>query len=126
MEQQERRRDRRLPVDLHLEISHMFRQNHEVIEGIDAEITVTDISRTGIGFVSSAKLPVDYYFNAKIKLDEKECFSSVVKILRQVGIEEKEYIYGAEFVGLAPFLADKITRYEDTINEQITMNYLNS
>ena len=108
----ERRRYRRLPMELDLAISHMFRQDYEEIAGLDAEIKVFDISKAGIGFISCADLPLNYYFDAKIILNEKDFFSTVVKIVRKVKESDNEYIYGAEFVGLAPFLADKVDNYE--------------
>lgn len=117
----ERRKDKRTPVELHLEISHMFRQNDEIITNMGAEITVVDISRSGIGFISQAKLPVSYYFNAKLILNQKEFVHTVVKILRQTKKTEECYMYGAQFVGLTPFLADKITEAVHTSNETVEM-----
>ncbi len=108
----ERRKYHRLPIELHLAISHMFRQDYEEIGGLDADINVFDISKSGIGFVSSAGLPINYYFDAKIILGEKDYFSTVVKVVRKGINTESEYVYGAEFVGLAPFLADKVDKYE--------------
>ncbi len=108
----ERRRYRRLPIELHLAISHMFRQDYEEIVGLDAELEVFDISKAGVGFVSNAGLPLNYYFDAKIVLSETDYFSTVVKVIRKRKDEGTKYIYGAEFVGLAPFLADKVDTYE--------------
>ncbi len=108
----ERRRYRRLPIELHLAVSHMFRQDYEEIVGLDAEIEVFDISKAGIGFMSSAVLPLNYYFDAKIVLDEHDFFSTVVKVVRKGEQEKDKIMYGAEFVGLAPFLADKVDAYE--------------
>lgn len=108
----ERRRYRRLPIELHLAISHMFRQDYEEIVGLDAEVNVFDISKSGIGFISRAELPLNYYFDAKIVLGEKDFFSTVVKVIRKNTEEDSEFVYGAEFVGLAPFLADKVDAYE--------------
>ena len=108
----ERRRYRRLPIELHLAISHMFRQDYEEIAGLDAALEVFDISKAGIGFISGADLPLNYYFDAKIILSEKDYFSTVVKVVRKSADGVEKYIYGAEFVGLAPFLADKVDAYE--------------
>lgn len=108
----ERRRYRRLPIELHLAISHMFRQDYEEICGLEADIQVFDISKSGIGFISKAVLPLNYYFDAKIVLSDKDFFSTVVKVVRKSSHADDEYMYGAEFVGLAPFLADKVDTYE--------------
>ena len=57
----ERRRTKRLPIDLELEVNKLYKQDNIFINGISADICVTDISKTGIGFVSDAKLPMDYF-----------------------------------------------------------------
>ncbi|MDO5519590.1 MAG: PilZ domain-containing protein [bacterium] len=119
MQQQDRRKDRRLPIKLYLEINHMFRQGEEVINDMDAKIEVINISKSGIGFISKATLPIDYYFNARIALSEKEYFFAVIKINRKKQCTEERYLYGAEFVGLAPFLADKIDVYEYHLYKEI-------
>ncbi|MDO5293296.1 MAG: PilZ domain-containing protein [bacterium] len=119
MHLQDRRKDKRLPIELHLEINHMFRQGEEVIDNMDAQIDVINISRSGIGFISKAFLPIDYYFNARITLSPKEFFFAVIKINRKRQTEESNYLYGAEFVGLAPFLADKIDVYEQGLYEKV-------
>ncbi len=108
----ERRKYHRLPIELHLAISHMFRQDYEEITGLDAAIDVFDISKAGIGFISSAELPLNYYFDAKITLSEKDYFSTVVKVIRKSTEGHEKFVYGAEFIGLAPFLADKVDIYE--------------
>ena len=118
MQNYERRRYKRLPIGLHLEINHMFRQDYQMINNLDAEISVFDISKSGIGFISEAELPLYYYFNAKIKLNQDNYFYTVVKIVRASQNTEHEYVYGAEFVGLAPFLANKIDSYEDELSHE--------
>jgi len=110
----ERRKYERLPIELSLEISRIFKQDYIEISDIDAEINVTDISKAGIGFLSTAELPVNYYFNGKITLSEGEFFYAVIEILRKNDADEG-YHYGAQFVGLAPFLAEKIDQYAKTL-----------
>jgi hypothetical protein len=111
----ERRRHRRLPINLEIEVNKLFRQDNEVIDDINAEIEVVDISKTGIGFVSEAVFPLDYYFNAKIDFDVKKFFYCVIKIIRKVEVEGY-LLYGCEFVGLAEFLSDKVDEYELILN----------
>ena len=116
MQQNERRKDKRVPIELHLEINHMFRQGEEAIDNLSAKIEVINISRSGIGFISKATLPVDYYFNAQITLTENDYFFSVIKINRKEQKNKDEYFYGAEFVGLGSFFADKIDVYVKNIS----------
>ncbi len=114
----DRRRYRRLPIKLSIEINKLYKQNYDIIELPQADITVFDISKDGIGFISDTKLPLGYYFDSVIELDPQDSFRAVVKIVRiveQEGIEGK--IYGAQFVGLAPFLAAKIDDYERNITQ---------
>ncbi len=117
-EEMDRRKDKRLPIELQLEINHMFRQGNQIIDNMEARIEVVNISKSGVGFVSEAVLPLQFYFNVRIKLCEKEFFYAVVKIIRKQKTEEEKYEYGAEFVGLAPFLADKIDVYENSLSEK--------
>lgn len=113
----ERRKHKRLPIELQLSINKMFRQNNEVIDNLDASVKVIDISKSGMGFVSKAVLPLDFYFDGKIVLDNKDFFYAVIKIvrIRNWGTDSDEYFYGCEFVGLAPFLANKIDTYGEHV-----------
>lgn len=113
---QERRRYKRLPIELQLDIKKVYKQDYVVIENVDAEIVVFDISKSGIGFMSAAKLPLDYYFDGKIKLGEEDYFYTVIHIVRGEVGKDNQKIYGAEFVGLAPFLANKVDKYEKILD----------
>ena len=46
----EKRKAKRLPIDLFLGISELFKQDNEIIKNVNAPIEVVDISRGGIGF----------------------------------------------------------------------------
>lgn len=112
----ERRQFKRLPIELSLEIKKIYKQDYVIIEDVDTQITVLDISKSGIGFLSKAKLPIDYYFDGKIKLGESDYFYAVIHIVRgEVASGGEGNSYGAEFVGLAPFLANKIDEYEKNL-----------
>lgn len=101
----------RTPIHIGLRIESLFRQDDERIENINEFIEVTDISKRGIGFLSQEELPVDYYFNARICLDEEKRFYCVIKIIRKEKQEQK-YHYGCVFVGLAEMLAQMIADYQ--------------
>lgn len=113
----DRRRYKRLPIELKLEVDEVFKQDNIVIKDLNAEITVFDISKSGIGFISEASLPLGYYFRARINLGDKDFFYSVIRIVRTHFNDDKK-IYGAEFIGLAPFLADKVDKYEEKLNKE--------
>lgn len=112
----EKRQEKRLPIDLELEISSLFHQDNVKVENIDAPIEVMDISKSGVGFKSASILPVDYYFNAKLRLgDESSLLYVVVKIIRVARINDNEFFYGCEFVGLAPVLHYIFDSYEQEL-----------
>lgn len=111
----ERRRYKRLPIDLSLEVDEIFKQDNVIVGNIGASITVYDISRSGIGFVSEANLPVGYYFRGNINFGYGDFFRVVIQIVRTGLAEGNLKVYGAEFVGLAPFLADKVDHYERSL-----------
>ena len=101
---QDKRRSKRLNVDMTLNISNLFKQDNVLIGNIDAPIHVVNISRNGIGFESEAILPVGYYFNAKINLgNEQSSLYTVVQIIRTEKKDDTMY-YGCEFIGLSPVL----------------------
>ena len=111
----ERRRYKRLPIVLKMEVDELFKQDNIVVKNLGVSIRVYDISKSGIGFVSEAVLPVGYYFRGTINLNNGDFIRVVMRIVRTQKVEKNLYAYGAEFVGLAPFLADKVDKYEKSL-----------
>ena len=68
---QEKRRNKRIPIHLKLEISSLFNQDNGLVEITNTPIEVIDISRTGIGFITESMLPTGFYFNACLQVDRK-------------------------------------------------------
>lgn len=116
-EVKDRRRYKRLPIELHLEVDEVFKQDYIVIQDLNASVSVFDISRSGIGFISEASLPLGYYFRGRINLGDGDFFYVVIQIIRAHNTENMSKVYGAEFVGLALFLADKVDKYEKKLNK---------
>jgi c-di-GMP-binding flagellar brake protein YcgR len=106
----ERRRNKRLPLKLELNISALFKQDNLGITNLDEQIEVMDISKSGVGFKCKDELPLNYYFDAKIELTQEKFFYGVLKIVR-VEKQEDSYFIGAEFVGLAEILSKNIEAY---------------
>lgn len=106
MQEKEKRRSERQDIDLTLNISNLFKQDNIYIKDIDSPIRVQNISKHGIGFTSKALLPIGYYFNAKIKLNNNDdsMLYTVVKIIRSTTDDDGLIYYGCEFIGLAPIL----------------------
>ncbi len=118
MQGSEKRRSKRLDVDLSLNISNLFKQDNVFIKNIDSPIHVDNISKHGIGFTSKAELPMEYYFNAKIRLgSETSLLYTVVKIVRIDKQDDGLIYYGCEFIGLAPILDFIFDDYESQIEE---------
>ncbi len=112
----EMRREKRWPVELHLEITSLFKQDNVRVENINAPIEVTDVSKAGIGFKTESLLPVDYYFNARLVLAKKDALNCVVRIIRQQKLEnEPGYLYGCEIVGAASIMDYVINDYAATL-----------
>jgi hypothetical protein len=107
----DRRRHKRLPFKMSLEINMLFKQDNEIINNISEEIEIVNISKTGLGFYCKDDLPIGYYFNAKIELDNTDFFYCVIKIIRKEKAEDS-ILFGCEFVGLAEFLSRKVDGYE--------------
>lgn len=115
---QEKRRSKRLKAHLELNISNLFKQDNVNIGALSSPITVVDVSKHGIGFKSKDIIPLDYYFNAALHLgNEQDCLYCVVKIIRCVPAENDEYLYGCEFIGMAPVLNYIFDNYEKSLNE---------
>lgn len=102
----EKRRAKRVPVELKLTVSSLFRQDNDQVGNVEAPIEVTNVSRTGIGFQTESILPVGYYFNAMLHLLDREDarFYCVVKIIREDAQENGRRLYGCEFVGFPSIL----------------------
>lgn len=112
---QEKRKHKRLPVKMKLEVSNLFKQEGISLDNLDAQIEVVDISKSGLGFTSESKLPIHYYFNATIKFDySSEIILAVLKILRSDAISPTTYRYGCEFVGLPSMYDHLFDRYGES------------
>lgn len=99
----EKRKSKRVPVHLKLEISSLFNQDNGMVIIANTEVEVINISRTGIGFISESMLPTGFYFNACLEFGSEDSkLYCVVKILRSEKTEGNSTIYGCEFVGMAP------------------------
>ena len=110
---EEKRRSKRIPADLELSGSSLFRQNNVMADVKPAPIVVTDISRGGIGFECESILPIGYYFNAKLEIGSKDSvLYTVVKIIRSAQGTGDKIVYGCEFVGMAPVLSYIFDEFE--------------
>lgn len=103
----EKRKHPRKPINLKIIVDELYKQNNEIIDNVNEEIEVTNISKTGLGFVSKSDLPIGFYFNARISISDEEKFYGVLRIIRKREIEDS-IEYGCVFVGLADILSSCI------------------
>lgn len=116
---EERRRAKRMPVTMSLEILNLYKQDNVQVGNLHAPIEVTNISKTGMGFISESILPIGYYFNANINLgDAEDTLHCVIKIIRSQPVEENKNMYGSEFVGMADILSYIFDDYDQKISEE--------
>jgi hypothetical protein len=112
----EKRRSKRIKAHLELNVSNLFKQDNVSVGALESPITVVDVSKHGIGFKSTDIIPLDYYFNASLKLgSELDCLYCVVKIIRCVPTDDHEFLDGCEFVGMAPILNYIFDEYEKKV-----------
>ncbi len=114
---EERRKAKRMPIALSLEINTLYKQDNVRVIDLHAPIEVTDISKTGIGFVSKSVLPIGYYFDANINLGNTDTLHCVVQIVRTQQGEDEKTIYGCQFVGMADILSYIFEEYDKRISE---------
>ncbi|WP_432401973.1 PilZ domain-containing protein [Wukongibacter sp. M2B1] len=113
---EDKRKSKRLPVNISLEIESLYQSGDKTFDGIKDKVTLINVSKTGIGLISEIELPIGYYFNAKITIDDEKMFYSVLRIVRNQKINNG-FIVGCEFIGLADVLSDSIDEYEKEIFE---------
>lgn len=110
----EMRREKRWPSSIELEVSSLFNQDNVKIEALKEPIEVINVSKAGIGIRSAERLPLNYYFNARLVFSEKECLNCVVKLIREQP-KDGLYEYGCEIVGTASIMDYVINDYAATL-----------
>lgn len=113
---EEKRRAKRMPITLSLEINNLYKQDNVQVVDLHAPIEVTDISKTGVGFSTKSVLPIGYYFNANINLGNEDTLHSVIQIIRTQPGHDDTTIYGCQFVGMADILSYIFDEYDRKIN----------
>lgn len=102
--------NRRLPINVLFEIQHLFKKDYEEVEDVNICVQVLDISRNEILYQSKCPFLVGYYFESILKLESSESFKTIIKIESCIS-DESEFLIVAEFIGLDPFIADRINLF---------------
>lgn len=106
----DRRKNRRIELGARLLIKKM----NQAGGAKEVNIEVTDVSKTGVGFLCSEQLDIGAVYESFLTIWTKEVIHSFLEIVRVIdkgnGIRE----YGAIFIGMSEMDASRIATY-DTI-----------
>lgn len=105
---QERRKNRRIELNSHLIIKSLDEEMREV--GIE----ISDVSKTGVGFISTEKLAIGTVYEAYLRIWTQEVLHAFLEIIR-IEIDEEDSTllhYGSTFVGMPELDASKISIYD--------------
>lgn len=109
----EKRRSTRIPVQIFLSITDIYKQDTRGIHQLEAPIEVVDISIHGLGLITECILPLNYYFNASLVIGEvNPPVQAIVKIIRIDVLDKDLYKYGCEFSKLSPEAQKALSEYQ--------------
>ena len=108
---EERRRTNRRTLESKLLIKRLDGSGQE-----DAQIEITDVSKTGIGFSCNKLLDIGAVYESFLRIWTQEVIHAFVEIVR---IEKtgQNYSYGAIFIGMPEMDSARIEVYQ-TVNEE--------
>ena len=108
---EERRRNKRTSMESMLMIKRLDGSTHT-----ELKIEVTDISKTGVGFVADQLLQVGEVYEAFLTIWTKEVLHAFLRIVRIELMDSSDYSYGAIFIGMPEMDASRIEVYQ-TVND---------
>lgn len=106
---EEKRKHKRLELDVSVELERLDEDGVTTLRYLHVE--VSDISRSGLGFISNKKLDVGTYYDTRIQIWNREVLDAVIEIIRREKMEDG-YKYGCVFVGLSDIDSLKIDIYQ--------------
>lgn len=107
---EEKRKHKRLDLDVSIQLEKLDDDKITTLKLV--HVDVTDISRSGIGFVSEQKLEMGSFYDTKIQIWTREIINAVLEIVRCEQHEDGYYKYGCTFVGMTDTDALKIDIYQ--------------
>lgn len=108
---EERRKSKRSTLNSKLIIKRLDGVSHT-----EVGIEVTDVSKTGVGFVAKQPLNIGEVYESYLTIWTKEVLHAFLQIVR-IELKGNEYAYGAVFIGMPEMDAARIEVYQ-TINEE--------
>ena len=108
---EERRRSKRTELNSRLMIKRLDSQeDQEVI------IDITDVSKTGVGFVCTEALSIGNVYESYLTIWTKEVIHAFLRIVR-IEMIDGNFHYGAVFIGMPEMDAARIEVYQ-TVNDE--------
>ena len=92
---EERRKHRRMELSSSILIKNLNGKEENV------QIEVVNISKTGIGFTCESELNSDTIYETFLTIWMKETIHAFIQIVRMERLDEKQYRYGAVFIGMS-------------------------
>lgn len=112
----EKRKGERLPINIKLTVSNLYKEGSNSILDLEFPVEVTDISSKGMGFISECILPTGYYFIANIELAEDlPQIITDVRIIRANAIDKSKYHYGCEFVAISHSVQSMLDEFAERL-----------
>lgn len=108
---EERRKSRRMELSAKLLIKRMDRSGYYEEINEEVSIEITDVSKTGVGFLCDAGLQVGTVYECFLTIWTKEVLHCFLEIVRVDPGEDGMYIYGAIFIGMTEIDASRIETY---------------
>ena len=107
---EERRRNQRMELTAKLVAKRL-----DSDEARELEIDITDVSKTGVGFLCGEALEIGAVYEALLTIWTKEVIHAFIEIVRSVKKEDGSFQYGGIFIGMPDIDAKRIEVYE-TVN----------
>lgn len=103
---EERRRNKRMELSSNILIKRLDDNSAE-----EVAITITDVSKTGVGFICKAPLMIGAVYESFLTIWTQEVLHAFLEIVR---IEKKDgtFCYGAIFIGMPEMDMSRISVYE--------------
>lgn len=82
----------------------------------DIEIRITDVSKTGIGFLAGEPLEIGEIYESYLTVWREDVVHTYLQIIRTEPVGN-EYAYGAVFIGMSEKDAERIEWYQSLYEE---------
>lgn len=103
---EERRKSKRTSMQSKLIIKRLDSKYDD-----EVSIEVNDVSKSGIGFSCNEPLTIGAVYESFLTIWTKEVLHAFIQIVR-IEMKEKEFVYGATFVGMPEMDASRIEVYQ--------------